>query len=383
MQTFGNTIRNLTNMFIDSIGICLCLVGCICLFIIHYMGLSYGIGLAGMDTQPIYVEPMIGSLVKFILPKANYTHGLGMVVAFTLMVGTFICFHEAYDILGLFFDRRQYQLQNDATSVSLVDQKVLKNSITLLLFGIPTVAVFLWDINLFEYRLIAGASGIYTPDQANGILNKAQQMSNNGDLWVWASLHIGARGYVSLVVIASFSLEYAMGKFSENFTNLLINMNLLVNGEPDKEKRMDFYGYDAEGNPIYEPNQPISYDTAGNPIHQESEAHQQMKEDASEQKNSTASSASGKRGEDDPLFSTGARSESASDSSQAHETCGEEERRNTSPENDVIGSPTAERVTFDHAKANPARYWVDPDNNQIWDVDYRNELFSQSHKQNV
>ena len=382
MQTFGNTIRNLTNMFIDSIGICLCLVGCVCLFIIHYMGLSYGIGLAGMDTQPISYEPMIGPLIKFILPKANYTHGLGMVVAFALMVGTFICFHEAYDILGLLFNRRQYQLQNDAASVSLVNQRILKNSIILLLFGIPTVAVFLWAINLFEYRMSAGASGADTPEQAIGLLNRAQQMSANGDMWVWASLHIGARGYVALVIIASFSLEYATGKFSENFTNLLINMNLLVNGDPDKENQQVFHGYDSAGNPIYDPNQPIFYDTSGNPIHPESEAHQQRKEDASEPKNSTASTASGKSG-DDPLFSTGARSESASGSSHAHETCGDEERRNTSPENDVIGSPTGERVTFEHAKAHPDRYWVDPDNNQIWDVDYRNELFGQSHKHNV
>ena len=377
MQTFGNILRNLSNMFFSTIGIFSCLAGGFCLFIIHYMGLSYGIALMGMDTQPIWRELLIGPLFRTFLPEANYTHGLGMVMAFALMMGTFICFHEVYGFLGLLFDRRQYQLQKDTVSVSLVDQQILKNGIILLLVGIPTVAIFLWDINLFEYRLLAGASGIDTPEKAVGMLNKAQQMSNNGDLWAWASLHVSTMGYVGLVIITTFGLEYTTGKFSENFIKLWTNLNLFFNGEPV------FRGYDADGNPVYDPNQPISYDTSGNPIHPESEAHQQRKEDASGSTNSTASSASGKSGEDTPLFSTGARSESASDSSQAHEACEDEERRNATPENDVIGSPTGERVTFDHAKAHPDRYWVHPDNNQIWDVDYRNELFGQSHKQNV
>ena len=59
---------------------------------------------------------------------------------------------------------------------------------------------------------------------------------------------------------------------------------------------------------------------------------------------------------------------------------GEEEPAEEDPKPDVerrevIGGTAGERVTLDQARANPGRYWIDPETKEIWDSAYRDRLF--------
>lgn len=366
MQPFIFMMRNIGNLFFNFIGIILCLVGGLCLFFMHYNGLSYGIALMGMDTQPLSMDPLIGPLFQVILPKVNYTHGLGMSVVFALMAGTLICFHEAHSIIQLWISRKQYQRQNDIESVDLANQQIILNATLFVLFLIPTIAIFWWDLNLYKFRLLAGAIGADTPELARGLASMTEQMSNNGNLWVWDTLSIGAQGYIALVVVVSFSFEYVLARFSDNFTKLMTNFELMVNGNSADASQPIFYGYDHSGMPVYEENQPISYDTAGKPV------------DSSNQESTSLPTS---EQEDEPLFSS--EKLKSKDSIQTESVCkksGADMGSEDSIEYEVVGGQPGQKITMDEAKANPGSYWIDPDTQQIWDIDYRKLLFGEGRK---
>ena len=84
---------------------------------------------------------------------------------------------------------------------------------------------------------------------------------------------------------------------------------------------------------------------------------------------------------DAPLFTTEEPPQSGAAAAASSPASGCETQRAASPEVDVIGSSTGEKVTMAHAQSNPERYWIDPDTHQIWAADYRSELFGEYRTQ--
>ena len=371
MHQLGQVFKNIVALFACCFVAVICIFAEFWLFIIHYLGLSYAFELKGFDTLPLYQESLIGPAMKAFFPKADYTKGLGMLVAFILMGITFTFFHLAYECFKLLLERSRYKRENNAETVQVVNQMLLTNCIWMVVLAIPGVLIFLWDLDLFKYRLLLGAIGVDSPDAATGLTNISQQMQENGNLWIWNNLSIDALGYAALVAGMSLLLEMSFLKTGDNVNKLMTNINLMFHGKSDDNNQPEFFGYDAEGKPVYEASQPVFYDVDGNPVNPQ----------ASAQTTADASGSGAKA--DEPLFTTEKPRQhtSTASASASTEAPGCEKQRTASPEVEVIGGSAGEKVTMAHAQSQPNRYWIDPDNHQIWDADYRNELFGKSTTQ--
>jgi hypothetical protein len=371
MKQFGQMIKNIFALVACIIVALSCLFAEFWLFIIHYLGLSYAFELKGFDTLPLHQESVIGPAMKAFFPKADYTKGLGMLVAFILMGITFTFFHLAYECFKLLLERSRYKRENNAETVQVVNQMLLTNCIWMAVLAIPGVLIFLWDLDLFKYRLLLGAIGVDSPDAATGLTNISQQMQENGNLWIWNNLSIDASGYAALVAGMSLLLEMSFLKTGDNVNKLMTNINLMFHGKSDDNNQPEFFGYDAEGKPVYEASQPVVYDVDGNPVNPQASAQ------------TTADASGSGTKADEPLFTTEEPRQhtSTASASASTEAPGCEKQRTASPEVEVIGGSAGEKVTMAHAQSQPNRYWIDPDNHQIWDADYRNELFGKSSTQ--
>jgi hypothetical protein len=320
--------------------------------------------------------------MKAFFPKADYTKGLGMLVAFILMGLTFMIFHFAYECFKVLVERSKLKQENNTEMVQVANQMLLTNCIWMAVLAIPGAFILMWDLDLFQYRLLLGALGVDTPDAATGLTSLAHQMQENGDLWIWNNLSIDARGYVALVAGMSLLLEISFYKTGDNYTKLWANMGKLVAGKSGDDNPPVFYGYDAEGKPVYDAGQPVVYDVDGNPVTPQASADATASGpivDEHGQGNQKAGfvNAAG-AGAEAPLFSTEEPPKSDAAASTFAPASGCETQRAASTEMDVIGGSTGEKVTLAHAQTNPERYWIDPDTHHIWAVDYRNELLGNS-----
>ena len=376
MQQFGHLFRNVLSLCLNIVAVVVCMGGGVWLFLIHYLGLAYAFELKGFDTMPLYLEPLVGPIFGALLPKADYTEGLGMVVSFSLTGLTLVFFHLFYQSLRLLFERVDYKRENNLEMVYQANRVLIENFILMIVVSLIVIPIFSWDIELFKFRQIAGALGITSSDVATSLTCAARQMQENGDLWVWSSLSGDARGYVFCVVAVSLLLEIAFEKLGNNFSRLMTNLELLfVGGRPEENKQPVFFGYDRDGQPVYDAGQTIAYDVNGHPVN--SNQLQTLEPDMGSAGNPVVSNAG------EPPFSTEAfhpcRNDNASVSAFCESDAGGNASNEVKTEVEVIG--TDERVSIDLAKAQPDRYWIDPDTQQVWDVEFRNKLFANGGRQ--
>jgi hypothetical protein len=79
---------------------------------------------------------------------------------------------------------------------------------------------------------------------------------------------VGAWGYLAVTALGCFILEVAFEKLTERWARLMAPVDRVIDGwfAPAGGEPELFYGYDEEGQPVYDPETPVAYDTEGNPV---------------------------------------------------------------------------------------------------------------------
>lgn len=335
---FNRIIRNsivFTAWVILAIG-CMLINGTIALA--NYLGCRGTFELLNYEISPLGGDGLLGMLFQVFLREATICNLFALSLNLAEIVGFFFLFHLALHTYDLYGDRGNF-LKERARSKNrnededadkyeenarLATQQIILDAILLALLILPMVWVIRWDLWLFKYRSLAALLGIDDPALAARTI-KAIQLQGSGDLLAVFLARIGAWGYIAITAISCLGVEISFRRSGESWARL-------TNAIGDWYKGLG--RGQQNGNTPDMPN-PNPADGDGN------------------QERDTTPSATNPP-------------ETSSDTEP--ETGGEEEPQ------PVMGGGPGEKVTLSHAIGHPERYWVDIENREIWDADYRKEL---------
>jgi hypothetical protein len=385
----------------------------VALIIANYLASKSAFDYLGYDGLPLAKEAFIGHIIGPFFPEVTLSHCYAFVVAVVISMGLLILTNRIFHAGELHKERKRYLAQNDRESAQIVLDHIydaIGLIIAILLFLIPALN---WDFHLFRYRSVLGALGIEDPAQAAlAVVNWERQMETNGHLFAWFLALVGAFGYLGITGIACVALDFCFRRTTERFIILITDIERIFNPlrgydsnrQPIYDPKVPlvydasgrpviFYGYDSDGYPVYDPQTPHAYDTDGKPIKSAIAPEEEPADgngtvaSSQEHHQDTTSRITRESSQDQSTSGThntehdGTRTSGNSDDSQGSLFSDEEAfqhlggRRNENTNlKDVIGK-TGERVSLAAAMADNERYWVDPDSLEIWDRDYRRNLF--------
>jgi len=232
---------------------------------------------------------------------------------------------------------------------------------------------------------------------ASQLANWEEQVQENSLMWAWTLTKSGAWSYLAMTAVGCLGLEYTLMKFSGAWARVLSSIQSMIGMPESQAYEAGFYGYDQDGQPVYDPTSPIAYDVDGQVVAYEEAGPASADSQASRVTPEAATA--GAQGETFPPFREAngyhqepppsnpghpplwdpAAPEAAASESAAAEPARETPARSETL-HDVIGGAAGEKVTLDQALADQRRYWVDPEGPHVWDAQYRETLFGEELK---
>lgn len=416
MHQFNRILRNLINLLLSLVSCAVFLIVSLFMVIANYLACEASFELLGYDRQPLYADKLVGPFFGAFLSKATLTHLYAMVVAVVVYLGIFLVMRIVYQIYHWTKERRIYLNQGDEQSAKVILGIIGWYLVDLAIIAVPLVYAVYWDIELFRFRSIAGAAGIDQALKATELASWSLQLEKNGSVWAWSLTQIGAWGYLAITALAALGMENAMRKTDENWEKLTGSLNETFGSRSQQEAAEAFYGYDQNGQPVYDPYTPIAYDVDGNPVEYEADpavaasadrvhdgaangyGHQAEEAEAPPRESradlnvaaATHGAARAEASAEQPLWHPeAARSQEPAGSARqnaSRATCtadgstggtGSGSRPEDNLLRDVIGGAHGEQVTLAAALVRPERYWVDPNTQEVWDADYHRLLFGE------
>jgi hypothetical protein len=93
-----------------------------------------------------------------------------------------------------------------------------------------------------------------------------EQLLKYGHLFAWSIARVGAWGYMAITALAGLGLEVASHRTSQYWHRLISPLDALLEPSVPQEEQMLFYGYDEQGQPVYDPQTPVAYTPDGTPV---------------------------------------------------------------------------------------------------------------------
>lgn len=360
---FSQSIRNLLSLVLwAALAAGIAFVGVATVFG-NFMAVVSALELQGYEKKLAADDELLGSLLGAITPDATLAH----FTAFSLSVGLglllFIACHVLFHLYSSFEDRRLYVRSGDMESAAALARDMRIHLLFFAILLIPIVWAVKWDIELFQYRSMAGVLDIDLPAKATGSIfywnalpDALQPLAA-----VQIALNSGAFGYVGITAGTAFLFEIVLYKLGMKWAQLCAPLDNLL-APPRAEANPTFYGYDESGQPVYSRELPIAYDTKGQQVLDANAAsadnqagghadHQaQAGQDAAPQVDAHAQTPSGAihSGQDEP--------------GRAPDQ-GEERLP-------VIGGKEGEQITLAEARVNPTHYHVEEAPRRVWALTY-------------
>lgn len=325
MRVFQNILK-LGLLFALAAGVLAltCITG-----VMNYQGLVSGIELTNLENKPIGVDPLIGWIFEALTPEAGFANWLALVVTALIFTGSLFLAHELFKIVKLLLNRQGYSELGQSEQMRLA---VAQAATWMVLLGIPLALIMWGDIYLFQYRALAGAMNIAEPREAAASIPALSALPESW--WGIASIVFltspGLWMYLGLSLLGPFSLEYLGTKMGTTWAVIETALREQpADAESKGEQALQFYGYDAEGNPVHDSTTPVAYDVNQKPV----------------VSGFAAASAD-----------AAAKNSAATPAEQAATGPADEAQSEKLP---VIGAQPEEHVTWAEARANEARYYVD------------------------
>lgn len=227
----------------------------------NYVACASSFELLGYEMKPLEADVLVGPLAGALFGDATLAHLYAAAIALTIALGLFLVFHLAFQVFQLMQDRRAYIEQGDDSSARIALRLVVRDLILIGAFLLPLALAFVWDIELFRFRSVAGAMNLSDPGTApTAIANWDLQLDEHSRLFAWIIAKNGAWGYLAVTVLACLALEFTFTKVGDAWSRLLSGFR----AEPNPESaELILYGYDSNGQPVYDESEPTSFDTSG------------------------------------------------------------------------------------------------------------------------
>lgn len=322
----------------------------------NYMGLKTAFELANFEAARLSLDSMLGPFLGAFLGKATLAHFYALALATAVGFGIFLLFHSLSFLLMLFRERQAHRLAGDIESVRQANWLIVFEIIFSVVLLATLVPVFWWDIELFRYRLAANALNIDHPEVATASIERWDLLlKTHGHLFSFNLNRVGAWGYIATTAVACIGLEYSLTKLSSAWTTLL---NAFESPVVVQDKQQNQWADDWESaTPQNEAGVPVPADGDNG----------QVPEWQPQTRESDAMPAF------PPRFGSDTNANAGDDGEGVNPTQRDEPQ-------DVIGGNPGEQVTLAQALANPERFWVDPDNRQVWHTALRSRLHGSETK---
>jgi hypothetical protein len=267
MEAFGQVTRNLVVFTMCLVGLVIFAFLNLILLPTNYLATGFSFYLLGYDGMPAGADVLIGPYMGSFFENASVTHFFAMCLTLYCFLGLFVAFHSLFYILKLLDDRKAYLLQSDPESAAIATRMLLKEAFLLFVLWVPPLVWILhWDMELFRLRSVAGALALEDPAVAAQLANWEQQVQENSLMWAWTLTKSGAWSYLAMTAVGCLGLEYTLMKFSHAWARLLSSVQAMIGADDTHALEQGFYGYDQDGQPVYDPSTPIAYDVDGQPV---------------------------------------------------------------------------------------------------------------------
>jgi hypothetical protein len=378
----SNSIRNFIALLLWLALALVCLYVNVQVTIANYLGCKSALELQGYEMQPLRTDTLVGQLLGSFFGEATLAQFFALGVALVMSLSLFFLFNIAFGLFDLFEIRKEH---DDLTQVRAANRRIILSVVKIaFILGFLYWAVS-WDLDLFRFRSVAGAIAAGEPEiDPLKVPSWANFVTTHDNLFVKELIGVGAWGYLAITALGCFLLEESFEKLTERWARLMAPVDSAVDGwfapAQDADGQEVFYGYDQDGQPVYDPETPIAYDTDGNPIEEEEETVVRPRTEAESTRvipevvfnaaealpvTPIVPSSEGSNGHADALFEI----PQANQTQQSAGTTQAEEVRPGAARfdlRDVIGTD-GEQVTLAAALADRGRYYVDQSSGQIWD----------------
>lgn len=365
--------------------------------IANYLGSKAALELQGYESQPLYTDSLVGRLLGSLFADATLAQFFALGVAIVQALGLFFLFNIAFGLSKLFEIRKENLLAMKVDTSDVGDEvdraaevRAANHRIVLSFIKIGCLLFLLywaisWDLELFRFRSVAAALANGSPEiNPMHVPSWVSFVTTNDHLFVKNLIGIGAWGYLAITSLGCFLLEASFENVSERWARLMAPVDSAIANwfAPAAERQEIFYGYDVDGQPVYEPETSIAYDTDGKPIltdpitATEAGAVDDEQTVISTRSNSVPGDQVGvdlaghhaqgtprDNPQGAPLFDLSSAVTQAAN--PALHAVPDSPATTDSQLRDVIGA-SDERVSLAVAQANPDRYYVDKMNGEIW-----------------
>lgn len=224
-------------------------------FLEHYLNAANALELLGTETKPLKADSLLGAVLGVFLPDATLPQAMALTIALTEALALFMIANQLQDVLGMVRHYRASRRHDKAEEAEEAVWRLIEESLGMAVLGGLLVYGILWDIEIFRYRSMAGAKGL--DDAAKAA----------------AALPIAAWGYLAFTAAGCVLLELFIRRLDNAFARLMRPIDqwheTWTAGQTEEAEAEVFYGYDQDGQPVYDPSVPIAYDTEGRPVEEE------------------------------------------------------------------------------------------------------------------
>lgn len=326
--------------------------------------------LLGYEMIPLGTDAYLGKIFGALFPDSTLAHFYATTMVGVLAVALFLFSHFIFQLHEYHDDRRSYLRAGESESAAILSQRMLWQVIILGALAFLLFYVLRWDVELFQYRSIAGMLGIADPQIAPlNVLTVEALRQRYPDLAATElSLSVGPYGYIAVTAISCLALEIIFRKIAEAWAQLVSPLDQWIDdrmaGSTSLENANQHYGYDENGQPVFDPNVPVAYDHDGKYLTPDSELDEhRIGEGVSEVADSMPDNVEHEVREFNEVGSREFTDQAdAEDMSASVELV------------DVIGSKSRERISLVAALGDPEKYHVDKHSAQVWDRNHWEQL---------
>lgn len=368
----------------------------------NYLGCKAALELQGYESQPLYTDSLVGRLLGSLFGNATLAQFFALGVSIVEALGLFLLFNIGFGLSKLFEIRKENLLaMNNAETPGLIDRhdaaaevRAANHRIVLSFVKLGCLIFLLywaisWDLDLFRFRSMADAMANGSPEiNPMQIPSWVNFVTANDHLFIKGLISIGAWGYLAITAVGCFLLEESFQNLSERWARLMAPADKAIANwfAPETDGEEAFYGYDVEGQPVYDAVTPVAFDTDGRPVASErtiateeglvddeqtvvsARSNSAAAGDQTSTVNATAHHAPATDTHRDnrqaPLFDLSSAEPQAANNPVLH-VVPDNSATDDSQLRDVIGTD-AERVSLASAQADPTRYYVNQVTGQIW-----------------
>jgi hypothetical protein len=280
------------------------------------------------EAKPLAEDELFGSIFRSFAPDATIAHLLAGGFEVGIAFGLWFMTHLILRIFYMIRDRFEYAQIGDSESLNIITRRIWFTAAELALVSVLMTFPISTVVDLFRYRVMAQNKGISVPlDAVRSIQAWSLEHQQNGHLFAYSFADNGVWGLLAMTMLMGLLLELIWHRTEEAAVRLCTRAE-----EPVSDAATDYPE-------VIESNQALDRD-------------------------------------EEPQ--TRPRTETLDQNPAADQTPATPTHTEAI---EVIGGKPGERVTVETAKARPDRFWVDPETREIWDADYREQLFGEPKAQ--